>query len=78
MSVCVCVGVHGQIFLYPYLYLSICAYIVMNLYTHIYTRIMPTALDGGAARQRRRTADERARARKGTQRVLEKGYSKGY
>ncbi len=39
---------------------------------------MPTALDGGAARQhrqRRRTADGRARARKGTQRVLEHGYS---
>jgi hypothetical protein len=51
---------------------------IIGIYTHIYTRMMPTALVGGAARQRRRTADGRARARKGTRtRVLEHGYSKG-
>jgi hypothetical protein len=47
---------------------------------HLYTYIYPYDAVGGAARRAdgRRTVDGRARARKGTQRVLEHGYSKRY
>ncbi len=61
-----------------------CAHIyIIGIYTHMYTRMMPTALVGGAARQRRRAGTGKAQKGKkghsntGTQKaVLKKGYSK--